>query len=242
MGIGRRATSKAVGSEEAVNISIGFTANIGESFTVTVDLYTIDVDDRIAKTFNIPIDPNDPNFQGVDFTQVSFYTNGLETETDGFDIVALWDLELMSGSDTSISLAWNHNETEVTRQNQVNGIDPVSSGSVFNIENNLPENRFSANVNHSWGDFGVTVRANWYDETIDERNNREPVDSALMVDLEGRWYVNDSFTAILGANNVFDEFPNAITTRLSNGLAWPRRTPIGYDGGMWYLKGVYNFN
>ncbi|MFQ5981866.1 MAG: hypothetical protein ACE5KS_00680, partial [Woeseiaceae bacterium] len=187
-------------------------------------------------------DPTDPAFAGANFTQVSFYTNGADTETDGFDIVAIWAGALFGGSDTSFSLAYNHNETEVVRQHQVNNINPLSDGNVFNIENNLPDNRFSFTGNHSWSNYGVTLRANWYDETIDERNNREPVDSAIMVDLEGRWYINDNFTAILGANNVFDEFPNAITTRLSNGLPWPRRTPMGYDGGMWYLKGVYNFD
>ena len=241
---------KALEPEDSDNISVGFSANIGDSLTVTFDYYTIEVDDRIARTFNIPIDPNDPNFAGANFTQVSFYTNGLDTETDGFDIVATWDLELTSGSDTSISLAWNNNETEVTGQNPVDddgdpstpGVNPVNDGTVFNIENNLPENRFSLNANHTWSDYGLTLRVNWYDDTIDERNAREPVDSGFLVDLEGRWYVNDNFTAILGANNVFDEFPNEITTRLGNGLPYPRRTPIGYDGGHWYLKGVYNFD
>lgn len=99
---------------------------------------------------------------------------------------------------------------------------------------------------------GLTLRGNWYDETSDEQSGGLPVDSAIMVDIEARWYVNDTFTAILGANNVFDEFPDKIgvaqfpiktgAVRQHQGLAYPRRSPIGYDGGMWYLKGVYKFN
>ena len=138
-------------------------------------------------------------------------------------------------------MAWNHNETEVTKQNQVNGVNPVTSGSVFNIENNLPENRFNVTVNQHIGDLTLTVRANWYDETVDERNDREKVDDGWLVDIEGRYPVNEAFTVVAGANNVFDEFPNKIQTRVGNGLPYPRRTPIGYDGGMWYLKLEYSF-
>ncbi|MCZ6620154.1 MAG: TonB-dependent receptor, partial [Gammaproteobacteria bacterium] len=134
---------------------------------------------------------------------------------------------------------------EVTKQNTVTvggmPVNPVSGGTVFNIENNLPDNRFSFTARHSMEKIDLTVRANWYDETIDERNNREKVDSGLLVDIEGRYLVNDNVTVVLGANNVFDEFPNKIVTRQSQGLEYPRRTPIGYDGAMWYLKGIWNF-
>lgn len=228
---------KELDSEDAVNISVGFTAEIGDSFTVTADYYQIDVDDRIVKTFNIDVTGN-PDFDDLNASQVSFYTNGLNTETTGFDIVALWDIT----SDASVSLAWNNNETEISSFNLVNGVNPISSGTAFNIQNNLPENRFSASYNQSFGDFGFTARANWYDSAIDERGQRENISSATMVDIEGRYYLNDNITLVLGANNVFDEFPNEIDTRRSQGLAYPRRTPIGYDGGMWYLKGIYNFD
>ena len=36
------------------------------------------------------------------------------------------------------SLAYNSNETEVVSQKQVNGVDPVSESTVFNIENKAP--------------------------------------------------------------------------------------------------------
>ena len=118
-----------------------------------------------------------------------------------------------------------------------------------NIENNLPDNRFSFTVNHNMEKLGLTLRANWYDETIDEQSGRIPVDSALMVDIEGRYDVNDRWTLVIGANNVFDEFPSTVGTnsystpsvRNHQGLTYPRRSPIGYDGGMWYLKGVFSF-
>jgi iron complex outermembrane receptor protein len=232
---------KALDAEDSFNVSLGFAADIGDLLTLTVDWYQIEVDDRIVKTFNIDVS-GDPTFDDSGFSSLAFYTNGLETETTGVDIVVSGDFEWNNGSSTAYSLAWNHNETEVTRQNQVNGVNPVTSGSVFNIENNLPENRFNVTVNQYFQKFSLTVRANWYDETVDERNAREKVDDAWLVDIEGRYPVNDAFTVVAGANNVFDEYPNKIQTRLGNGLSYPRRTPIGYDGGMWYLKLEYLFD
>ena len=248
---------RALDAEEAVNISIGFTADIGDSFTVTADYYQVDVEDRIVKTFNIDV-PNTPAFANVEFNKVAFYTNGLETETTGFDIIALWNLDWPGGSSTDLSLAWNNNDTEITKVNLIDTYDdpatppipPVSGGTIFNIQNNLPENRFSFTANHTMNNIGLTLRTNWYDDTSDEQSGRLPVDSAFLVDIEGRYYLNDNWTVILGANNVFDEFPNEVGTnafptpsvRQHQGLPFPRRTPIGYDGGMWYLKGVFKFD
>ena len=41
--------------EEAVNYSVGFTADFGESTTLTVDAYLIEVEDRIYRTGDIPV-------------------------------------------------------------------------------------------------------------------------------------------------------------------------------------------
>jgi iron complex outermembrane receptor protein len=247
---------KALEPEDATNISVGFSANFGDSFTLTADYYQVDVEDRIVKTFNLDV-PDTPEFAEVDFNKVAFYTNGLETETSGFDIVALWSLDWAGGSSTDFSLAWNNNDTKITKVNAIDHdadpvtdpVEPVSGGTQFNIENNLPENRFSFAANHHMDRLDLTLRANWYDDTIDEQSGRIPVDSALMVDIEARYDVNDEWKLVVGANNVFDEFPSKVGTnsfptpsvRNHQGLTYPRRSPIGYDGGMWYLKGVYSF-
>jgi iron complex outermembrane receptor protein len=119
----------------------------------------------------------------------------------------------------------------------------VTDGTAFNIEENLPDNRASLSINHYRNQWQFTSRINWYDEARDERDfpNADVIDAAATVDLEARYDYNDSFTVAIGANNAFDKFPNKIPTRLSNGLPYSRRTPFGYDGGMWYVKGILNF-
>jgi len=225
---------KELEPEDATNISIGFTTSPTDNLTLTLDYYKIDVDDRIVKTFNIPVvNPR--------FSSVSFYTNGLNTETQGVDFVAQYLVGWNSGGDTTFSLAWNWNETDVVSLNPVNGINPITPGTVFNIENNLPDNRVNFSIFHTINAWTFLMRANYYGSTIDERNAREEVGAETLVDVAVTWEFNNNWLFTAGANNVFDTFPDKIETRLSNGLSYPRRTPMGYDGGSWYMRGEFRW-
>lgn len=216
--------------EDALNISLGFAAR-SERVNLTADVYRVEVDNRIIKSRSLSVS-GDPNF-----SELAFYTNALSTETQGFDLVAV-----LNGSvNTDFSLAYNYNETKVTGQNLVNGVAPVSDGTIFNIENNLPKYRASATLTHRFGKISAMVRANVYGGTIDERGDREEVGSAALVDLEITYQASDQLRVVGGANNLLNTYPDEIATRLSQGMPYPRRTPIGYHGGMMLLRAVYTF-
>lgn len=216
--------------EEAVNISLGLTSRISNSLSLTADVYQVNVDKRIIKSRSLAID-GDPNF-----SELAFYSNALNTQTQGLDVVFSWRIIT-----TGFSLAYNYNSTKVVSQIQVNGVDPVSEGTVFNIENNLPKHRASATLNHSFGEkFTATLRGNFYGSTIDERGTREEVGSEVLLDLDLNYKVSKNISVTLGANNLLNAYPDEIDTRLSQGMPYPRRTPIGYHGGMAYFRLVYS--
>jgi len=75
---------KALTEETSLNISVGFSADVGDSTTLTVDLYKIEVDDRIYRTGDIPVPPAEP---GGAEASISFYTNALDVEHTGIDVV-----------------------------------------------------------------------------------------------------------------------------------------------------------
>ncbi len=241
---------QALDPEDATNISLGFSWDIGDSVTLTADVYSIEVTDRITKADRIDVGGL-PQFDELGADTISFYTNALDTDTTGFDLVLTWGLDHSGGSSTDISFAYNHNETDVSNLDVVDpncgcanaGRDIIGDQTVFNIEENLPNDRASISVVHFRDQWSFTFRANWYGEAFDEREypNGEPIDAAATVDLEGRYSFSDSLTLVVGANNAFDQFPNKNDTRAGNGLLYSRRTPFGYDGGMWYLKAMYDF-
>jgi iron complex outermembrane receptor protein len=158
------------------------------------------------------------------------------------DVVAVYNVPWGDTNFTNLSVAYNYNQTTILEQRQVNGVDPVSESLIFNIRKNLPKHRATASLTEGLGEkWTATLRGNYYSSTVDERGEREVVGAEILVDAELGYAVNENFSLIGGANNILNNYPDEIATRLSQGMPYPRRTPIGYHGGMMYLRAVYNF-
>ncbi|MEH6610714.1 MAG: TonB-dependent receptor [Halioglobus sp.] len=232
--------------EKSLNYSIGFTSDIGDSTNLTVDYYLVEVDDRIYRTGDI---------QDGDDT-ISFFTNTLDVEHQGIDVVLTSNVDWSGSADTSFTFAYNHNETEVTGQSPINGILTVSDDTISEIETNFPEDRFALTANTRFAqDWWFMVRANYYGSAYDERgevggepgNRSAKIDPIIYVDLELGWDVNENWNVTLGGSNVFDEYIDEIkddgiyANRVSVGLPYPRRAAANYEGGSWYLRTSYSF-
>ena len=237
--------------EESVSVSFGVTSDVGESSTLTLDFYKISVDDRIYRTGGL--------ISTLDQTAISFYTNALDVEHTGFDLVFTTDIEWSDMTSTDVSFAYGYNKIEVVGQSLVETIDgngdtvlvsPVSDGSVDNIENNFPNHRFVLTTNTAFGDdWNLMLRANYYGEHLDERgtlgDDKASIDSIIYVDAEVAYQVNEELNVKLGFSNIFDSYINEIDEPFSNrqsvGLQYPRRSAANYEGGSWYLNGTYSF-
>lgn len=234
--------------EESTNLSLGFTTSLGSAWDLTLDYYNVEVDDRIYRTGDIPV-------PGTIDNTLSFYTNALDIQHQGIDLVLNGAIDWGAAS-TNVTFAYARNEIEITGQSQVQGINPVSDSTIEDIENNYPENRFTLTTNTYLNDsLNLLIRANYYGDHFDERgtingplgNRSAEIGSVVYFDAEVGWQVNDAFKVVLGASNIFDEFVDEINNdgvfanRQSVGLQYPRRTVANYEGGSWYLKGVYNF-
>ncbi len=237
--------------EQSDNLSAGFTAGLFGNTTLTVDAYQIKVDDRIYRTGDIPVPGSTTG------ATVSFYTNALDVEHQGIDIVLTSAFDWSGAMTTDLTFAYGYNEIEVTGQSQVitpsGPVTPVSASTIEDIENNYPNSRFvltaNTQIHEKWN---VLVRANYYGKHFDERGTigaatspSAEIGATTYIDLEVGYQVNDRFRIIAGGSNVFDQFvdeigpPNA--NRLSVGLPFGRRSAANYEGGSWYLKGVMEF-
>ncbi|MCS5587334.1 MAG: TonB-dependent receptor [Porticoccaceae bacterium] len=235
--------------EESLNLSLGLSADLSDNTTLTFDIYKVAVDDRIYRTGDI----NTPLGCTASCGSISFYTNALDIEHQGFDVVLSSSFELGSGMETMVSLALNHNTTEVVGQKEINSVNPVSASLIEDIENNYPENRFVLNTftdfNNGWS---LMARLNYYGSHYDERGSigaaTDPsaeIASIIYLDLELGDDVSDNLRVTAGGSNILDEYvdkidaPNA--NRMSVGLPYPRRTAANYEGGSWYLRANYSF-
>jgi iron complex outermembrane receptor protein len=244
----RRSGGTDLKEEESTNLSIGFTTSLSDAWDLTVDYYNVEIDDRIYRTGDIPI-------PGTDSQTLSFYTNALNVEHEGFDVVLNGSVNWGETS-TDVTFAYAHNEIEVTGQTRVAGILPVSASTIEDIENNYPEDRFTLSTNTFLTEnVNLLVRATYYGSHFDERgtingapgNRSSEIDSITYVDAEIGWQQSDNLRLVFGAANIFDSFVDEIANdgifanRQSVGLQYPRRTAANYEGGSWYLKGIYNF-
>ena len=63
---------------------------------------------------------------------------------------------------------------------------------------------------------------------------------AWLFDVEAEWRFMDNWAAIIGAQNVFDEYPPIDKYNLDNtiggGNIYATSSPFGYEGGFWYLR------
>jgi iron complex outermembrane receptor protein len=232
--------------ETSVNYSLGFTSEFGDNTTLTLDVYLIEVDDRIYKTGNI-IDP-------VGGGQIAFYTNALDVEHTGIDVVLTSGWDWGATASTDVTLAANYNEVDVVGQKVVQTpsgpFTPVNDALLVNIQNNYPNERAVLSFNTLFGDnLNFLIRFNHFGSHLDESGvigvNKTKVDAITYVDLDVGYQLNDNWRVNVGGINVFDEFinqalpPNA--NNLSSGLQYPRRAAASYEGGQWYLRGTFLF-
>ncbi len=242
----------ALKEETSINFSVGFAADFGDNTTLTVDLYQIEVDDRIYKTGNIP----DPATGG----SIAFYTNALDVEHSGVDVVLTTGWDWGGDASTDVTAAFSYTKADVTGQTPVQSptgpILPVSASNIEDIENNYPNERFVVTANTSIGDnLSLMLRANFYGEHFDERggindpapNTSWEVGATVYFDVDLAYQLNDNWRINIGAINVGDEFVDVIpddgihANRQSVGLPYPRRSAANYEGGMWYVRGTFSF-
>jgi len=236
--------------EESVSYAVGGVYQSGDFF-LTVDYYTIEVTDRIAQSSQIFLDPadyDDLREAGVQnpelISAVTYFANDFDTTTSGVDVVANYGMELLGG-DTKLSLAYNFNETEVDK------FDPATTnaGKVQRLEEGIPKHRGTFTVAQTWDDVSMFVRANYFgkyyathaDDT--SATGSEIASSAVTIDLEASYFLNDSFTFSAGVNNLFDQEAEKLQEGNigSLGGVYYESGPFDYNGGYYYVKATYNF-
>ncbi len=239
------AGGQKLSEEKSFNISAGITSSFGDSSNLTLDFYKIAVDNRIYRTGDIGT---------PDGTTISFYTNAIDVEHTGFDLVVSTELDWSRTLSTDVSFAYSYNKINVVKQRSVSGVKPVSDATVEDIENNFPNSRFVLTTNTQLSnDLSLMIRANYYGTYYDERgtiggwDGKPPtakIDQLVYIDTELNYQVNDDLRLKLGFSNLLNSFPSTISSPFANrqsvGLQYPRRAAANYEGGSWYLGLSYS--
>ncbi|WP_299493054.1 TonB-dependent receptor [uncultured Shewanella sp.] len=240
--------SEELSPEKSSSYTLGVVYTLGEVY-MTLDYYNIQVDDRISQSAKIDLTDADkailiadgvPNVAGL--SQVSYFTNDFDTTTQGVDFVANYSTDLLLG-DSSFALVYNWNETKVDSYTDVTGDFKVSR-----LENDLPNHRATFTWNQAWEYLGLFTRVNYYGEYqgvhVDYDATAKTASDSVTVDMELSYYINEAFTVAVGAQNIFDKKAELIDYD-GDSNAWGgvyyETSPYGFNGGYYYLKGIYRF-
>ena len=251
--------ARALGSEDlepetSTNISAGMTYK-DEQFSLSVDAYQINVDDRISmsETFRGSGATSDMitffEERGVPASGGRYFFNGINTETKGLDIVASMRHDVAMGSLT-LKAAMNFNDTEVTNKDELvtpealaayTTSDLLGRQNTVRYESSSPKENFQFSAMLQKPTSTLMAKLNrWGEVTIPASSvEREQVLSPRWtVDMEYSFQLNSQVRMALGVNNLLDEYPDKTVKRNSfNGIfQHSGYSPFGFSGRYIYTR------
>jgi iron complex outermembrane receptor protein len=243
--------------------------HFSDDINVTVDWYSIDIDDRIVLSNSLGRDLSpalDAALIASGAGAGQFFLNGADTETRGVDIVATWNTELMGG-DLNLTAAANFTETDVVSiftpsDSALGSIDPndiFSEQAISIIEDWQPQDRISLSSLYTKGDLSISLAFNRYGEYTVTDGGTQTYGAEILTDLRVNYHVTENLSFNIGGNNIFDVFPDENTIGNSRSgtivdasgnvivsspgvFTYSRRSaPFGFNGAYYYAGAEFTF-
>lgn len=246
--------SQPLTPEESTSYSVGLVYTPSSDTTVTVDLYNIDIEDRIAlQSFTIGDSElarlRAANIENADLLAGSngnFFVNAFDSEVSGIDFNVQTNYDIYDGNLT-VDFRHNYNQQEVSSVKS----NTINQGRVFDLENQVPEHSSVVSFDYSLDEYNALVRLNRYGEWSSTGGLFGPGDgsdaskygSAVLVDIEFSMDITENVSVAVGGENIFDEYPDKENNGILNFLGQQHAitSPFGFNGAFWYLRGKVNF-
>ncbi|WP_313707042.1 TonB-dependent receptor domain-containing protein [Massilia sp.] len=234
------------------------------NFSITADLYRTDIIDRIV--FSSTIAPEggacptpaacpirailDPLRVG----QAQFFTNAIDTETRGLDVVLEHTTRGVAGGTLVLSGQLGLNRTEVkARHSQsavLTGAQLFDDAQVTLIERGQPCQHHVVAADFSRGAWNANLRANYYGEVQGQGFTAPFVQTwkaKWLLDLSSRYSLSKALSFSAGVNNLFDTYPTrwdpqraAPFPQMGFTHCW-ETCPFGINGRTMYARAEYAF-
>ena len=222
-----------------------------DKLSITVDYYDISIEDRMALSSNTinQQDVDELKAQGYPDAELlldsnaNYFTNGFDTQVTGIDLAITTWHDIGAGTLTT-DMRHNHNKQEISNV-KTNAID---QSRVYDLENQVPEDRSVLSLIYDLGGFSGLLRANYYGnwqttpglfgDGSDSKANTYHYNDAVLVDLELSYTFAEHYTATIGGQNIFDEYPDkeGDGTLQFLGDVYAVTSPFGFNGAFWYAR------
>jgi len=262
--IARALGSRDLEPEKALNFGGGITLDPIPGFNVTADYYQIRIRDRIVLTENLQGAGVNTLLLQNGITGVSsarFFVNGVDTKTEGVDVVATYRVPDMGLGNIRLTAGFNYNEQSITDRAvlpSLPGLILYGRAESLRLTNGQPKSKINMAVDYDAGPVSATVRTNRYGTVLSAGSNTNlalaPSEALGDYYLPPRWIwdtevrlqATKAIQLALGADNVFDTYPRRAPFGGVFGingafLPYSSLSPFGFNGRYLYGRVSVNF-
>lgn len=233
--LARQLGASALKPEQSRTTSLGLAWRNDAGLSGSVDLYDIKVTDRFSQSAAFQIPAGIPNPMG--YTSVSYFTNDFDTTTRGVDLVGSWVGDAGPGR-LNLTLGWNYNRTQVDK-----GATSVATSQTQRVifEERLPRQKGTFSADYAIGNWSVLAKLRHYGAWTDSTGNAtgdifQRIGDMQFFDLALAYRFNAGNSLRIGADNLFDRYPDEAVFQASRGLVYSRNAPYDTDGRNVYAE------
>lgn len=244
--------------EKSVNYSGGFTYAPGNGFSASADYYYIQIHDRIVLSSNFTGTAVTNFLTSIGIPGIGggrYFTNAVDTRTAGLDVTARYNFKFVNGDSLSLTGGANYNQTKVTHIKgtpanvlALSGGTPIfDRQSQYRFEQGTPRNTYTFGETYKLGKtWAFTFREIRYGQVL-SAGTTATLDQVLtpkwLCDVEAAYNIGKTITVAIGANNVFDVYPDKLNAlnNISGISQYSSFAPEGFNGGFYYSRVTVRF-
>ena len=238
--------------EDSINYSAGFVWSPSNVFDLTADYFHVDIDDRIILSGNFTGASLNPILAPFNATGARFFTNAIDTTTEGYEVTANTRAGLGSAGTLALQAAYAHSKNEITR---IASTPPQLAAFQSVLFDRLEQRRLTCGqpkdnvrLTSDWrrGELGATARASMFGEycSIDSAatTSDQTFGTEWVFDFEVSYQIGKALIAA-GVQNLLDNYPDRnIPANFNFGIfTYPRNGPFGFNGRYVYVRTGYKF-
>ena len=239
-------------AEKSKHFTLGSVYQVSKDTYFMIDYFYIDVEDKIVYSdLKTDLTLAEKALYGVN--GLLYFTNGMDTKTQGVDIKFKTKYIFRDNSLLDFSVWYSHNENKVTSLDGVTLTKEKAIESIDLVENGQPKDNIKILASYYVDNITSTLNINRFGSYYQMKRNELGVqnsykfEAAWTVDIDIQYKLTDSFKLAVGGNNIFDTLPNK-WDGLSGGLygydgikQYSRYSPFGYSGAFYYIRASYEF-
>jgi len=237
----------ALDPEKSTSYTLGYIIDFGQ-VNLTIDFFSIKMKNRITQSQSFSLTDAQRTkllaagvSDAADLSTFRFFTNDFNTKTTGLDVVATIPMDFTDTGTTNLSVIGNWTQTLVQSYNP----ELLSPTRIKQLEENLPSIRGHVTFTHVEDKWRLMTRANYYgsyyEAHLDAGDLPINAGSEITFDAEFGYSIVEGLEVSVGADNIFNNYPDLNEYATIVGAKYPVTSPMGFNGGFYYARLRYDF-